>query len=323
MADHVVERFERQLLAAVRRLHLTERRTLAAVSGGADSLALMAALARLGVPLEVATVDHGVRVGSDLEAQGVAALARRLGLTAHVRQVSIDARVGLEAAARDARYAALERVRQERGLELVATGHTASDQAETVLLRLGRGAALGGAAGILERRADGVVRPLLGSSRAETRAYVAALGLTPVEDPMNSQRAYARVRVRQQVVPALVEALGPGVERALARFAGLAAEDDALLQGLARTAFARSSRGDGRLDRVAVASLERPVRRRVLTLLLEAAALPVDAAEIERCLEAVEGGGTATLARDHLLRCEGGAVGVEPAPARATARAAD
>lgn len=312
----MVVRFERLLLEAARRLDLTGRRTLAAVSGGADSLALMVGLTRLGLAVEVGIVDHGLREGSAAEAEGVAALARRLGLTAHIRRLALDGRTGLEAAARDARYAALERLRAERSLDLVATGHTASDQAETVVLRLARGAALGGAAGILERRADGVVRPLLGTTRQDTRAYVAAVGLQPLEDPMNTDPAYARVRVRRQVLPPLAEALGPGVERALARFAALAAEDDGLLQGLARTAFDRAARGDGTLDRVAVASLERPVRRRVLALLLETAALPVDAPELERCLEAVERGGTATLARDRLLRCEGGVVAVEPAPPR-------
>jgi tRNA(Ile)-lysidine synthase len=276
----------------------------------------MAGLSRVGVALEVAVIDHGLRAESASEAQAVATLGSALGLTVHVRRVAIDVRAGLEAAARDARYAALERVRASRGLDLVATGHTASDQAETLLLRLARGAALGGAAGILERRADGVVRPLLASSRHETRAYVSALGWTAIEDPMNAELAFARVRVRQQVIPALQGALGPRVEQAMARFAALAHEDDGLLQALARNAFARASRGDGALDRVALASLELPVQRRVLALLLEGAAIPVDAGAIEGCLDAVQSGGTATLAGDHLLRCEGGAVVLRNAPAR-------
>jgi tRNA(Ile)-lysidine synthase len=317
MPDHVLERFEGLVLKAARRLHLAERGTLlAAVSGGADSLALMAVLARLRLKLEVATVDHGLRPSSAAEAEQVVAIAASLGLTAHVRRVSLDPGSGLEAAARDARYAALERVRDERGLGLVATGHTASDQAETVLLRLGRGAALGGAGGILERRADGVVRPLLGVTREETRAYVAALGLVPVEDPMNAEAAFARVRVRQQALPALSAALGPGTERALARFAALAHEDDELLQALARTAFDRAALGDGSLDRVVVANLQGPVQRRVLAMFLELAALPVDAAVIELCQQALLESGTATLGRDHLLRCGAGALRIEAAPKR-------
>jgi tRNA(Ile)-lysidine synthase len=316
MKDHRVTKLESRLLRALARLGLTDRRVLAAVSGGADSLCLVAAMARVGARVEAACIDHGLRPESAEEVRRTEAVCRGLGVPFHSRRVVVEVGPGLEAAARAARYAALEAIRAEGGFEFVATGHTASDQAETVLMRLARGAALRGAGGILERRADLVVRPLLGMTRAETRAYVAALGLEAVEDPMNDDSAFARVRVRREVLPALVSALGPGTERALARFARLAQEDDALLMQLARGALARARLTDGTLDRVALQSFERPVRRRVVAEFLQQAAVPLDGALIEDCLRALEVGACATLPGDRILATRRGAVAIERSPPR-------
>jgi tRNA(Ile)-lysidine synthase len=313
---HDPEVFLRSVRGAIERLRLTDRGVLVAVSGGADSLALLLSLHRLGVLLEVATIDHRLRPTSASEVEQVRQLCARLSVRFHTRVITLTERTGLEAAARDARYAALQAVRLERGLAFIATGHTASDQAETVLMRLGRGSALGGAAGVLERRPDGVVRPLLGVTREQTRAFVAFLGETPVDDPMNLDPTFTRVQVRQAVLPALRAALGPGVDRALTRFAQLALEDDALLQGLARTGLARALRSDGTIDRVALLALERPVARRVIAAVLEASAVPIDATLIDECLIAVERQTTATLPLDLLLTTREGGVAVEPAPAR-------
>lgn len=289
------------------------------MSGGADSTALMHALAQLSGPLgfriEVACVDHGLRAESGAELERVRQSAAALGLAFHGVRLELEPGPGVEAAARDARYAVLERVRAQRGLDFVATAHTASDQAETVLMRLARGSALGGAAGILEVR-EPVVRPLLFATRADVEAYVTALGLEPTSDPMNDDPGFLRVRVRKTALPALVAAAGPGTERALARFATLAAEDDALLGEEADRAFERASFGDGSLDLVAVRALSLPIRRRVVARLLAAHDLPLDAATVDDAVRALDGRSTATLPRDRLLTCSDDRVRVMPAPAR-------
>lgn len=314
--DQRVTNVHRSLAASVARLALADRRTLVAASGGADSTCLLVGLHRLGVAVEGAYIDHGLRPGAAAEATLVERLCADLGVAFHHRRIEVHLGSGLEARARAARYAALESLRVARGLAAVATGHTASDQAETLLMRLGRGAALLGAGGIQEERVDGVVRPLLGVLRDETRAYVAALGLEVASDPMNDDLAFTRVRVRREVLPRLSEALGPGAERALARFARLAQEDDALLASLATQALQRALLGDGGLDRVAVLTLERPVQRRVLAQYLEQASVPLDAAVIEGGLAALRLGVPTPLPRDLLLTTRGGVVRVEPAPPR-------
>lgn len=316
MKNQYIAVVDGSLAKAIRKLRLTDRRVLVAVSGGPDSLCLLVGLTRLGVGLEAAHIDHGLREGSSSEGALVAAHCRRLGVPFHSRRLSIGSTTGVEAAARDARYAALEIIRAARGLDVVATGHTASDQAETVLMRLSRGAALSGAGGILERRADRVVRPLLGVTRQETRAYVEVLGLAMVHDPMNDDLTFTRVRVRREVMPRLVAAVGLGAERALARFARLAQEDESLLVDLARTAHARAMLADGSLDRVALMSFQRPVQRRVLAMFLEHASIPLDATLIDDCLGSIEAGGSATLPLDCLLITRGGRVNIEPAPTR-------
>ena len=209
---------------------------LAACSGGADSLALAAALAHEAPRLSLCgggvTVDHGLQAGSAERAGRVAALLRELGLDP-VHQVSVTVPAGPgsggpEAAARTARYAALEQVAEQAGAAAVLLGHTRDDQAETVLLGLARGAGGRALAGMPARRGR-LRRPLLGVPRALLREACTAQGLEPWDDPHNADPAYARARVRHQAMPALEEALGPGVAAALARSAAqLSADCDAL-----------------------------------------------------------------------------------------------
>lgn len=316
-----VARLHDGLARALRRLDLAGRAVLAAVSGGADSLVLLHGLAALapslGLRLEVATVDHGLHADGARWAEGVERIAAGLGRPCHRVGLSLAATgSGVEAAARDARYAALERVRRAAGLDVIATAHTASDQAETLLMRLARGAALGGAAAILEARGDRVVRPLLFATRDDVAAYVTALGLAPVRDPMNDDPSLLRTRLRGGALPALSAAAGFDVQPALARFARLAQEDDALLSRDAEVAFQRCAFADGSLDRPAVAALLPPLGRRVLARLLDAAGVPVDGATIDDALQAVASGGTATLPKDSLLTCANDRVRVVPAPPR-------
>ncbi len=221
---------------------------LAACSGGQDSLALAAALAfeasRLGYPAGAVTVDHGLQPGSAEQSERVAAVLRDLGLDpVHqigVRVASRGAAAGYpgpEAAARQARYAAIEAAAVECGAAAVLLGHTMDDQAETVLLGLARGSGARSLAGMSE--ASGRYRrPLLGLRREQTGAACAALGLTPWEDPQNNDPAFARTRVRRQVLPLMEEQLGPGITEALARTAGQLREDADALDELAAQAGA-------------------------------------------------------------------------------------
>ena len=216
---------------------------LVALSGGADSLALAAAVAfearnaswRAGAVI----VDHGLQTVSTEVAAAAAEQAERLGLSPVItRRVTVELTTGegAEAAARNARYAALEEVRSETGAAYVLTAHTLDDQAEQVLLAIARGSGTRSLAGIPPVR-ERVLRPFLfldASSehtvdRATTLAACAAQGLTPWHDPMNRDHSYTRVRVREKVIPNLEQELGPGVARSLARTAELAREDaDAL-----------------------------------------------------------------------------------------------
>ncbi|MFC0533445.1 tRNA lysidine(34) synthetase TilS [Phytohabitans kaempferiae] len=246
---------------------------LVACSGGADSLALAAATAfvapRAGLAAGLVTVDHGLQSGSAERASAVAAWAREAGLApVEVATVEVGGRSGgPEAAAREARYAALLDAAARLGASAILLGHTRDDQAETVLLALARGAGPRGMAGMPPRReVDGValLRPLLDVSREETRKACAALGLSPWDDPHNADPAYARARVRSTALPALVEALGAGVVDNLARTARLLAADAAALDEIAASALERARRPGDALDVTELERLPDGVRTRVL-----------------------------------------------------------
>jgi tRNA(Ile)-lysidine synthase len=245
---------------------------LVACSGGADSLALASAAAfvapRLGLRAGLVTVDHGLQLGSDTRAADVAAWGGKAGLAPSVvAPVEVGGRPGgPEAAAREARYEALAGVAGRLGAHAVLLGHTRDDQAETVLLALARGGGPRGIAGMPERRIMyGVpfLRPFLGVSRSTTRAACTDLGLTPWEDPHNTDPSYARARVRA-LMPALVDVLGPDVLDNLARTARLVAADVALLDSLAEAAAEAASNPDGSLRVPALADLPAALRTRIL-----------------------------------------------------------
>ena len=254
---------------------------LAACSGGADSLALTAALAfvapRAGLRAGAVTVDHGLQEGSAARAASVAATAAGLGLDP-VRTASVSVEAGTggaggpEAAARTARYAALSRVAAGDGAAAVLLGHTLDDQAETVLLGLARGSGARSLAGMPPRR--GVFRrPLLGLRRPVTAEACAALGLDPWQDPHNADRRFARVRVRLDALPALEAALGPGVAEALARTAGQLRADAEVLEEIS----AERADGDSPLSASSLAELPGAVRTRVLRSAALAAGCPASA----------------------------------------------
>jgi len=287
-----------------------EGRVLLAVSGGADSTALLmgsAALRKgLGLLIEVASLDHGLRPEAAADVAAVRTQALRMGLPFHTRKLGLAGASGLEARAREARYAALESIRSERQLQFVATAHTASDQAETLLMRLSRGASLRGASGILPSR-ERILRPMLGCTRDEVEAFLAAQGTGFVQDPMNADRTFLRTRIRQDALPALVASAGSRTVRHLADFAALAHEDEALLGALSDEAYQRLSLGDGALDATGVRALLSPLRRRVLARLLEAGGIDVSLTRVNRLVEALESGRRVHLSRDVEFRCAGGA----------------
>ena len=241
---------------------------LVACSGGADSLALAAATAfvapRLGLRPGLVTVDHVLQAGSAQRAASVARWGESAGFVpCEVATVDVGGLPGgPEAAARSARYAALSAAADRLGAAVVLLGHTRDDQAETVLLALARGAGPRGLAAMPYRR--GVfARPLLGVARSETRKACAALGLAVWDDPHNIDPAYARSRVRQDALPALIAALGPAVVDNLARTAAQLAADNAALDDLAAAAL-ESARSAGGLDIRLLTGLPAAVRTRVL-----------------------------------------------------------
>ncbi len=242
-----------------------------AVSGGADSLALLALATEAALEVTAVHVDHGLRRGSALEAEVVAKAAARFGARFRSERAAVTPGPNLEARARSARYAVLP--------PGVFTGHTADDQAETVLLNLLRGAGLDGLAGI---RRDGR-RPLLDLRRRETEALCAELGLEPVRDPSNEDLVFRRNRIRHEVLPLLDEVADRDVAAVLARQAELVAEASDLLVELAATVDPTDARAlcdaHPALSRVAIRSWLRSIPP----------GQPPDGATVARVLEVAAG----------------------------------
>jgi tRNA(Ile)-lysidine synthase len=272
---------------------------LVACSGGPDSLALAAALAfvapRAGLRGGGLSVDHGLQDGSAARAASVASAMTGLGLDpVRAIAVSVGDAGGPEAAARTARYGALERAAGELDAAVVLLGHTLDDQAETVLLGLARGSGPRSLAGMPAGR--GVFRrPLLTVRRSVTVGACAALGLDPWHDPHNADRRFARVRVRLDALPALEGALGPGVAEALARTAGQLRDDAEVLEKIAAGAGPHGETGGeeeigAALSADSLAGLPGAVRSRVLRSAALAAGCPagaLTAAHIARIEELV------------------------------------
>ena len=232
-----------------------------AVSGGADSLALTAAATAV-LPTTALIVDHGLQPGSAAIAEVAAAQAISLGcVDAQVLPVTVGTVGGPEAAARTARYDALS---QARAGTPVLIGHTLDDQAETVLLGLGRGSGPRSIAGIKPFDPPWC-RPLLGVRRTVTVAACAELGIEPWCDPHNDDPRFTRVRLRTEVLPLLEEVLGGGVAEALARTATALRSDGDLLDGIAERilADALTAHGAG-LPVTVLDPLPEAVRRRVI-----------------------------------------------------------
>ncbi|NOZ00857.1 MAG: tRNA lysidine(34) synthetase TilS [Deltaproteobacteria bacterium] len=217
------------------------KRALVAVSGGADSMVLLDCLntgrSALGLEIVVAHVDHGLRETSDSDRRFVLKKAAEWGLEAVFRKVDVASvskarKLSIEDAARRVRYAAFAEMAAETGADLIATGHTATDQAETVLMRMIRGTGPLGLGGIAPARPDGLVRPLLCATRNEVRRYADRHSIEFRDDPTNLDRRFLRNRVRLDLLPMLTR-MNPRVEFTLSELAGSAGDLASWIERLA------------------------------------------------------------------------------------------
>ncbi len=236
---------EAQLREAWSRGLAGEDRVLVAVSGGPDSVALLRAMVRLspagGRHLAVAHFNHGWRgEASDADERFVVELAGALNVVCHVgRQTTAasPAPDGLEAAARDARYAFLRETAESLGIRYVATGHTADDQAETILHHILRGTSILGLAGMSRIRLLSpvvtLVRPLLEVPRAEVLTYLDMLGQTAREDATNADRTLMRNRIRHDLLPLLQREYAPAIVDSLLRLGQVSRQAQAMIEPLA------------------------------------------------------------------------------------------
>jgi tRNA(Ile)-lysidine synthase len=271
------------------------RTIVAALSGGPDSVALLDALATAarasGLGVVAAHLDHRLRDGSAADAAFCARLCERLGVPLRTASADVRGRArreggGLEQAARRARYAFLRAVKAEAGAHAIAIAHTRDDQAETVLMRLLRGSGRTGL-GAMRPRSAGVLRPLLGVSRADVIAHLRHRGLTWREDPTNSDTRILRNRVRHELIPYLEARFNPSVRGALARAASVLAAEQDLLDSMAAELMPRVARleaGRAVIDRAALAAAPEALARLV----------------VRRCLRAA--GGLRGVARVHVER---------------------
>jgi tRNA(Ile)-lysidine synthase len=298
-------------------------RVLVAVSGGPDSTALLHGLralaGRLGVEIEAATVDHGLRAEAAAEGAAVAAWCQTLAVPCTCLVVDVKGRrgphVSWQDAARRARLEALEALAEERGCARVALGHTADDQAETVLFRILRGTGVRGLAGIPHCRGR-LIRPLLDVRREEVLRYLRRRGLSWIDDPSNADRRFARARIRHDWLPALARE-NPRVVEALLALAADARGGEArrggpgLSRGAAATVARLASRGAGtRTVSIAGGELIEVSYGRVTRRVPSA---PRSPAATDPVIE-IAGGGTYTLGTGRALEIVFG-VGAPPAEA--------
>jgi tRNA(Ile)-lysidine synthase len=288
---------------------------LVALSGGADSAALALIAASTGATVRAVTIDHGLAASGGLVA-AARAIAAALGLEHEVIAV---APVESEAALREERLAALER--SARTGEVILTGHTSDDQAETVLGNLLRGAGTTGLSGIPTERGP-FLRPLLGVPRHETRALATAAGLPFTDDPDNADPAVRRSRLRTVTIPALERDFNPALRSALAAAATASAADDRTLEVAAEQVPVRRSEEAvlvpvGALVTLPEAVASRVVRRALRVLLRPYAGLRPD---VEAVLEVARRGGRRALSGDHLVVHEGALLALHPVGAVAPPR---
>lgn len=281
-----------------------------AVSGGADSVALLAALHSFSRArrwrLTVAHMDHGIRgAASKADADFVMSLAKRWGVPARLGRCNAPLRArrrgqSLEAVAREARYDFLSRVARATRAYAIVTAHTADDQAETVLMNVCRGAGLTGLGGIPpsgEWRGVKIVRPLLGMGHSDLVASLERAGIGWREDETNLDARFTRNRVRRCVMPMLARELNPSIRGALCRMAALCRADARLLDEIARAHLRKAVTRDGAIQAAHLAAEDPATRGRMLRCWLLSRGVPASSLDFEaiaRC-EALLGDGKASV----------------------------
>jgi tRNA(Ile)-lysidine synthase len=253
------------------------QKLLVAVSGGADSLALAAACEfeakKLGLKIAAAVIDHSLQKNSDKVAAQTSKTLSALGFEeVIVKKVFVGKAGGPEAAARKARYTALETIRQQTKANFIVLGHTASDQAETVLLGLVRGSGSKSLSGMSEKTGV-LLRPLLVVDRATTEAFCKDSGIKYWSDPQNQDKKYLRVLIRKHVLPFLEKQLGGSVSKALIRTSDQLREDDQFIETEANKSFkkcAKVSSSGISFDALALGKLPAALLNRVIKKALDA-----------------------------------------------------
>lgn len=264
-------------------------RILVAVSGGADSMALAAALSKevnaLSIVCVPVIIDHQLQTNSGEVAETASTTLKQLGFErVEIRRVEVTLVDGPEASARRARYEALSKIAAELDAKAVFLGHTKDDQAETVLLGLARGSGTRSLSG-MAKRIDIYRRPFLNNSRSETQAACNELGIEYWNDPHNKDSEFKRVRVREKILPLLESELGPGVSDALSRSAKLLRDDADALDDWANSVFPKFDPKN--LDVEELSKLPRAIRSRVIRLAIHHAGAPVGSLSSEH-IEPVE-----------------------------------
>ena len=252
------------------------QKLLIAVSGGADSLALAAACEfeakKLGLKIAAAVIDHSLQKGSDKVAAQTAKTLAALGFEeVVVKKIAVGKAGGPEAAARTARYTALETLRQKTKSNFVVLGHTASDQAETVLLGLVRGSGSKSLSGMSEKTGV-LLRPLLGIERATTEAFCKDSGIKYWSDPQNKDEKFLRVMIRKHVLPFLEKQLGGSVAASLVRTSDQLREDNSYLESQADKSFKKYAKVSGSgisFDAKAIEKLPAAILNRVIKKALD------------------------------------------------------
>ena len=247
------------------------QKILIAVSGGADSLALVSAALfeakKLQLRVATVTIDHGLQKASARVTEQTLEKLHQIGITeAWSKKVKVGSRGGPEAAARDARYKALESVRIQSQSDFIVLGHTANDQAETVLLGLTRGSGAKSLSG-MSARSDRLLRPLLSIERKTTEQFCKDERISPWQDPQNKDLKFLRVRIRRVILPFLEKQLGKGIFGNLIRTSSQLQEDDQHLSSISDKAFKKLAKTSSRtvtLDQPGLAKLSAAVRNRVI-----------------------------------------------------------
>lgn len=257
---------------------------LIAVSGGVDSMALwhaaMQSAADKGVRLEIVHMDHGLRAQSEADARFVRDYAQKLGIPCHVKREDIGAwarahKLSVEDAGRQARMRFFGEMMAKRGAVAVWLAHHMDDQAETLLLHLLRGSGTRGMRGMQYRRADGYVRPLLYTPRAQIEQYVHAHQVPHITDQSNADTGFTRNRIRHEILPRIRDHVNTNIVLALSRTADIAQAEDDYLERQAHTAL-QAVKARGGVDAQALCAQDIALSRRIVRILCEQRGLAQD-----------------------------------------------